>query len=445
MPTCSATITQRDKSLREYAKTIIRHNATTTTVHLYAIHFLNYIVPAVNVAILTRRLTPSCYGRLVIAQSLGYTVAMFTEYGFQWTGARAIAERAAGETLGPLVSSIAAAKLFIAFCCAILIPLYLLCIRSMSGQITLILGGFIWGVIQGNDLQWYFLGRERLRSYLTIDSVMRVAAAVLILSFIHSDHDVGRVLLLQSACTLVLLTWAGRRMATEVGIVRPHLKQITAIMRDGGTLFLQRLARYGSSTANTAVLGIVAPPTDVAFFGVAEKLVRYLSSLTVPLTQVIYPKLSRKAAQGGESAVKRLAILGGVLSLIVGSVASLLVFGMPRQIIMTLYGWRMLPALLPLKILAVFPILNSLTSSLVFYWLLPKRMERLSLYVLVMSGIVNVAAVALLGRMWKSSGAATAVVLTEAIALIGYAVLLRCFSGKTHEAHGCEGRLIKAN
>ena len=55
----------------------------------------------------------------------------------------------------------------------LLIPIYALFIPDMSKDLALVLTGYFWGVIQGNGLDWYFLGKQNLQAYLTIDSVMR--------------------------------------------------------------------------------------------------------------------------------------------------------------------------------------------------------------------------------------------------------------------------------
>jgi PST family polysaccharide transporter len=422
---------RKAKSLIQNIKYIISHKTSITALYLYVIHFLNYVLPAVNVALLTRRLSPTSYGLLIIAQSLGLTVGSITEYGFRWTGARAVAESAVGSTLGPLVSSINAAKILIASACSILIPVYLLCIRSISGHVWLVVGGYIWGVVQGCDLQWYFLGRERLRGYLAVDVVMRALATGLIATLIRGDRDVSKVLLIQAICTLGVLVWAMQRVTAEVGLARPTKKGITEAMRDGGTLFLQNVARYATSTVNVAVLGMVASPAEVGFFGSADKLVRYLSFLNVPITQVVYPKISKNVGQAGRQA-NRLARLAGTISLIMAAIITAALFIMPRTIIRTLYGAKMLPALSSLRVLAIFPVLNSLTTSLVYYWLLPQRMERTSLRVMVIAGIINVIGVTALGRVWHQTGAATAVVLTEAITLILYLLALRSIGVSEH-------------
>ena len=382
-------------------------------------------MPALSVALLTRRLSPSCYGRLIIAQSLGFTVSTFTEYGFRWTGSRAVAENPTGANLGLLVSAINAAKLLIAAPCALLIPISMLCIPSVSGYPLLVTGGYIWGVLQGLALQWYFMGRERLRAYLSVDTLMRACAVAFILALIHDDRDVSKVLLIQVACTLCLFIWAIRRVGVDLKLVIPSKHAIVEVMRDGGTLFLQQLARYSTGTVNIAILGMVSSPAHVGFFGCADKLVRYLSSLSAPITQFVYPKISRKAAASSHQRATRLANLAGGISVAIGAGVSVIVFAIPKLIILLLYGKRMLPALPALRILAIFPLLNAMTTSIVYYWLLPLRMERSSLRVLVVAGIINILSIALLGKVWNETGAAAAVTITEIITLLGYLLAMR--------------------
>jgi PST family polysaccharide transporter len=406
---------------------LLGHKTTVTAICLYLVHFLNYLLPALTVALLTRRFNPSTYGRLIIAQSLGLTVSTFAEYGFQWTGSRAVAERALDEDLGSVVVSVGAAKLLIAAACVVLVPIYAVLIPAMSGYVWLVFSGYIWGVIQGTDFQWYFMGREKLRGYLTVDSLLRALAVLLILLTIRDDRDVSKVLVIQSACTLVLSLWAAWRVAREVRLVRPTRTGVMEALRDGRTLFFQRLAGYAASSVNVALLGIVATPAAVGFFGSADKIVRYSSSLNVPVTQILYPKISRTMATAGGD-VTRLARLAGGVSLAMACIVSLAIFTMPRTIILVLFGPKMLPALPTLRILAVFPILNSLTSSLLFYWILPKRMESVSLRVIVCSGVVNIVSIVLFGRVWHQAGAGAAVVLTEAVTLAGYLLALRLSS-----------------
>jgi PST family polysaccharide transporter len=409
---------------------VVSHKTTVTAFYLYAIHFLNYLLPAVNVALLTRKLSASCYGLLIIAQSLGYTVGTITEFGFRWTGARAVAASVVGPSLAPLVSSINATKLLIAAACSALIPVYLLCIHSLSGHVTLVAGGYIWGVMQGFDLQWYFLGQERLRGYVAVDTLSRALATFLIVLLIRRDGDVAKVLPIQAVCTLGLLMWGMRQVTVEVGFAKPTRKGITEAMRDGGTLFLQNLARWATGNVNVAVLGMVASPAQVGYFGSADKLVRYLSSLNVPITQIVYPKITRNMASARGVAANRLAAQAGAITVLMAVAISTVIFVMPRTIIQVLYGAKMQPAWSTLRVLAIFPVLNAFATSFVYYWLLPRRMERTSLRVLAVAGFVNIVTVACLGGIWKQRGAATAVILTEALTVILYLLAMRSIRAK---------------
>ena len=85
----------------------------------------------------------------------------------------------------------------------------------------------------------------------------------------------------------------------------------------------------------------------------------------------------------------------------------------------------MLSALPALRILAIFPVLNSLSTSLLFYWLIPNKAESLSLRVIGITGVINVFSIAFLGGAAHSSGAAVAVILTEFATLVGYLIIVR--------------------
>jgi O-antigen/teichoic acid export membrane protein len=175
---------------------------------------------------------------------------------------------------------------------------------------------------------------------------------------------------------------------------------------------------------NTVVLGLVAGSAAVGHYSAAEKVIQACQGLLVPISQSVYPRVSRLMQ---ESRTAAFALIRKVLR-IQGSVAfalSLLLFALAPLLIRLLYGIDYEETISVLRWLAVLPFLIGLSNVFGVQTMLAMGMNQLVTRILVIAGALNVVILFVLTHWFGAVGAAMAVAGTELFVTAVMALILR--------------------
>ena len=167
----------------------------TTLFRCILLQGLNYLLPLAVLPYLVRVLGMETYGLVAVAQSFAQYFNILTDYGFNFSATRSIAQ-----------SKDEPGQISRIFCCVFLIKIcltavglvvlgcVLLTVSRMRHDWTIFIYAFA-GVV-GNVLfpVWYFQGLERMRHISIISGATKALSAVLLFVFVHhsSGRGVGR-------------------------------------------------------------------------------------------------------------------------------------------------------------------------------------------------------------------------------------------------------------
>lgn len=376
-------------------------------------HAAGLLIPLFTVPYLARVLRPDGWAPVLIAQSLAATSVLLLEYGFDLSATRGIAlARSRGEDVTTFVWAVQGAKLLLLPVAMVVILAASACLPALRGERALGLFALVLVLARGFSPLWYFLGRERIRGAIAVDTAGKVAGALSVLIFVRAPNDGWRVLALQAgfatASCLILSRWLWQ----EVPPIRLSLERSLVTLRHSSTLFAFRASSALYMQANTVLLGFFAPPSAVAAYGGAEKLVRAALNLLEPVTKTLLPRISFLRGRDPAEAARMIARTLLVLGSLTGAGAALLALIAPL-VIRLLLGPGYEAAIPVLRLLAL--LLPIIASGTVFgtFWALPFARERALLAVTAAAGALNVLLVLLLVPRYGAVGMAGAVVLAE--------------------------------
>lgn len=395
---------------RSWRRNGILHNALA----LYAVQASAFLLPLITLPYLARVLRPEGWGVVVFAQSYAIWLSLILHYGFAFSATRAVAQnRDRSEELAEIVAGVQSAKVMllglvvtIGAVSWLFVPLF----RAHPGH-------FIWAwlaaVFYGFSPLWFFQGTERLRMPAALDVTAKAVATAGVFLFVKAPAHGWGVLALRAgaelASTGVLTLW----MYSRVALLRWNWRAARSTLRSGWPLFVFSSAASVYTSANAFVMGLMAAPREVSFFGAGERVVRAGSTLLSPLSQAIYPRVSHLVVEDRERAARLirrslipfigLGIALGVALIVAAPLLTRVVFG-------TDYA----PVVGVIRILAVIPPLLGLGTVLGIHWALPMGMDRLYVRFVLGAGVLNlVLAVALVPR-FGALGMAIAAVAAEA-------------------------------
>lgn len=395
---------------------------------LFSAHAVGVVVPLLTIPWLARVLGPTAWAPVLIAQGLANWATLVLEFGFDLAGARDVAQAASEEGLARTAAAVQRARL-------LLTPLVSLCVVGATSVILpddprLIAGTVAFVVARGLSPYWFYQGKQKVRAAALLDVLSKVVPAAAVFVVVTTPDDGWWVLALQAAGAAVstsLLTW---RMHREHALPSVTTEEALSALRGAVPLFAARAAAGLYLQANTTILSLFAPPVAVATYGGAERIVRSSINFLTPLTQALFPRMSRLVRTMPHEAHRELRrILLILVSLAVVGAAALALLG--NVVVALLLGPSYEESVAVLRVLVLAIPLVTAGTVLGIYWALPWRREGLFLWSIVLGGAVNILAALMLVPGAQAMGMAMAVIAAECSVTL---VLSMAFARERQEA-----------
>lgn len=408
------------KSLLQRARrSVIVQNAAA----LYAIQGAGYLLPLVTLPYLARVLRPDGWGLVVFAQAFAIWLSLLIHYGFAFSGTRAIAQcRHDPVLVEDTVAGVQAAKLGLVGVAVVAGIAAWLLVPAFQENPAYLAWGWLAGVLQGLNPSWYFQGVERLRRPAIIEVAAKALATVGVFMFVRAPAHGWGVLALGAMAELVATGVLTVDLYREVRFRAARIAEMVRAFRDGWALFVFASAASLYTIGNAFVLGILATPREVSFFGGADRMVRAASMLLAPISKALYPRVSHLMATDPQRAA-RLIRRSMIPFVAVGATLSASLFFAAPILTRVALGPGYEPAIDVIRMLSVIPTLLGLGTVLGLQWALPVGLDRPYSRMVVAAGAANLILAFFLVPRFGALGMAISAVLAEASVEAGLVVL----------------------
>ena len=396
---------------------------------LYGAHLAGLVVPLVTVPYLARVLRPESWGLVIFAQAFAAWLALMVEYGFDLSGTRAVARlRGERKAVADVVAGVQGAKVLILLLVTAASLAAWRFVPIFQAEPLLILWAWAYAVVRGMTPFWYFQGLEEMKAPAGIEAGGKVVGALGVFVVVTEPAHAWRVLALQAmgtgAAVATLTGWMYRRVPFRL----PRPAEAVQALKDGIGVFIFRASSGLYIQANAFILGLLASPVAVGFFGGAEKIIRAAINLLHPISQTLYPRVSNLVVRDRSRATRvfRLSLwaIGG-LGLVMGVTAAV---GAPF-LVRILLGPGYEAAVPVLRVLAFLPPLIALGTVFGIQWALPLGFERPFYSLVLAAGVLNVSLALVLAPRFGPLGMAVSVVMADLLVTVGLLVLFRLKGG----------------
>ena len=398
---------------RRRAKRLLADNI----VSLYILQGLNYAIPFAVLPYLVRVLGMSAYGLIAFAQSFAQYFTVLTDYGFNFSATRSIAQnRDDREAVSRH------------FCAVYVIKLCLMCIGGLALLGTVQVAPkfhqdaafFIvaYLAVVGNVLFpiWFYQGMERMRYISIVFGGCKLLAALALFLFVHHPQDALVALLIQSSGTLVagMIGITIAFIQFDLRLRLPSACELEATIIEGWHLFLSTAAISLYTNTNVFLVGLLGGNTEAGYFAAADKLIRAMQGIIAPITQAVFPHMSSLVNESKERALafarKTLIWVGG-LTLVPSTVLLVLA----PWVAVLCFGKAGLPSTSVIRWLSFLPFIIAISNVLGIQTMIPFGLDRQFSRILIGAGLFNVAIAVPLIRSFGARGAGAAVLITEAL------------------------------
>lgn len=417
---------------------ILSHPVSRNAAALYAQQLGLILLPLVTIPYLVRVLGVEGYGSVAFGQGLVAYFAVAVDYGFAWSATRRISvNRRDLRAVGGIAAGVWAAKLALFVIGAVMLACLILAVARLRSWASLLL--LLYASLLGNVLfpGWLFQGMEQLGAPTAVALTWRVLTVVAIFLLVRRPDDVhvyAAILAAAGIATGITGFLVARRMF-RLPPVLPRVEEVREALREGWTLFVSNAAVTVYTAGNAFVLGMLGTPPAVGYYSAAERIVRGVTALPAPLSLALYPALSRLAASSPAAAVRWSGRLLTVMATI-GLLLSAIIFATAPRIVTMVLGPGFAPAVTPLRVLAVLPVLVGISNVLGVQTLLPFGRDRAFTAILVAAGALNILLAVVLVPAWQQTGMAAAVAASELFVVLAMALYLRLTPAMRGVSHG---------
>lgn len=384
-------------------------------ISLATIKGLQYLLAFITFPYLVRVLQVEQYGLMVFAQSIVQYFVLLTDYGFNLLGPREIAQHDSVVERGIVFSNILFSKLLLLALATVVFVCSLYCLGQYSEVDTALYFTFYLMVI-GNVLfpVWFFQGIQQMRYITFVNIVANVFRVAGIFLFVKQSQDYLLAAFFQAIVPFVasVFSWMILFKDYPEVLVLPTKAGIKKMFFDGWSIFTSTIAINLYTASNIVFLGMLTNNVVVGYFSGAKKIIDNITQLISPITQAVYPYVSKKASASKTDALRFLhkivVVLGGGNFLL-----STFIIAFADLIVKLLLGSGYEQSVLLLRIMAFLPVIISLSNIFGVQTMLVFGMQKEFSRILMMAAVLNTCVVLPMIYLYEGIGVSVTITVTE--------------------------------
>jgi PST family polysaccharide transporter len=392
----------------------------------------NYIFPLITLPYLVRVLGPEKYGLIAFSQAfIGY-FQILTDYGFNLSATREISiNRENKEKISQIFSSVMIIKFFL-----LLLSLGLMTIIVFSFKRfrqDWLIYYLTFGMVLGQTIFpiWFFQGMERMKYITFLNVLAKLIFTIAIFIFVRRSSDYLYVPLLNSLGSVVAGVLALWIVFKDFGVFFriPSFEDLKYQLKEGWYIFISTVAISLYTISNTFILGLFTNNTIVGYYSAAEKIIRAIQGFLAPISQTIYPHISKISAESQKSVV----VLTRNTVRVTGSIfffLSLFLFVFAPYLVDIFLGKQYHNSITIIRILSLIPLILSLSTVYATLFLLGGGYKQDWSNIILTASLIDIILVFTFVGVFSLSyiGVSVSWVLTELYILIASYLKFRRFS-----------------
>lgn len=390
-------------------------------VYLSLLQGLNLVLPLITLPYLIRTLGVDYFGLLSFSFAFITYFQILTDYGFNSTGTRDISLATDdSEKQNLIFNQIMSAKLLLLVVSFVAMMSIVFLFEIFRTYWIVYL--FSFGSVLGQAIfpVWYFQGIQKMKYITYLNLFTKVIFTIALFIFVKQKSDYYLVPVFNALGFITAGIFALFYIRKDFNIkfkIQPF-SGIVEQLQKSKYVFLSELKISFFTNTNTLILGFLAGNQAVGYFSAAEKLVRAMGNLQTPISNTIFPYLSKEMMQNKLQTIqkiKKITLLGTILF----SILILFCFCFAEQIIEIIYGKEMFASILIFRILLLIPLLSFLDTMYGKQILLNLGRDNLYFRVIAFATILNFTINFFLTHFFQEAGTAIALIITQVFIVLG--------------------------
>lgn len=382
---------------------------------LSILQLVTYILPFITLPYLVRVLGVANFGLISFASATVSYFNILIDYGFNFTATREISlHRNNKKKLIEIYSTVFSVKFILFVFSGILLCLLVVFVDRFHEDWSIYI--FSFGIVLGQMLfpVWLFQGLENMKYVTYLNIILKTIFTIAIFVFIKRPEDFFLVPILNSIGFIVTGVWSILLVQKKFKIKFSFQSKdnILYYIKDSWYIFVSNFSSSLYTTTTMVLLGLFTNNTLVGYYAMAEKLISALKGLISPVSQALFPYITRISQ---ESKVKTKEILRKILYIFGGGMllVSLSLFVFSSYIIQLFLGYKVIDSIYILKIFSIIPFLVTIDTIIGTLNMLVFKRNKEYGSIIFSAGIINLLIATVLIYFHQHFGAAISVLIIE--------------------------------
>lgn len=326
-------------------------------ISLSSLQLVNYVLPLITFPYLVRVLGVEKFGLIAFATATIMYFQILTDYGFNLSATREISiNRENKEKVQEIFSSVMIIKFGLLILSFLLLSILVFSFDKFREDWKVYFLSF--GMVVGQVLfpVWFFQGMEKMKYITFLNILAKSLFTIAIFIFVNQQSDYWKVPLLSSIGFIlagVLSLWIIYQ-DWNIRFKFVGFENILRELKEGWYIFISMIAINLYTTSNTFILGLFTNNTIVGYYSAAEKIVKAIQGILTPVSQAVYPHISKLASESKDKAIRFISKIVKIIG--VGTfIASFLLFAFAEPVINIILGSQYQQSVIVLRILAFLP------------------------------------------------------------------------------------------
>lgn len=390
-------------------------------VYLGILQGLNLLLPLLTFPYLVRILGIENFGLLSFSFALITYFQIVTDFGFNAIATRdisvAIEDKERQQTI---FNDVMSTKLFLLVLCFVVMTIIVFSFELFRNHWEIYF--FSFGSVLGQAIfpVWFFQGVQKMRYITYLNLVTKIIFTIAIFIFVKQKQDYFLVPIFNALgfITAGIVSFYFIRKHFNLHLKLQSFQRIKDQLIKGKYVFLSEFKISLFTNTNILILGIFVGNHAVGYFTSAEKLARAIGNFQTPISNTLFPFLSKEMALNKIQTfrkIKKVTTIGTVCF----SIIVILGFLFSKEIITLVYGQGMFPSIILFKILIIIPLASFLDSMFGKQILLNLGKDNLYFRVILYATILNISINLALTYFYKELGTAIALAITQVFIVFG--------------------------
>lgn len=388
-------------------------------VSLSALNAFSFLFPLITVPYLTRVLEPDRFGIVSFALVVMQYFIILTSFGFAFSATQQISiNRDNIKKVSEIFSAVISVKLLLTLLSAIILIILFLTVEQFKVDKLVFICSF--GIVLGDALLplWLFQGMEKMKFMTLVNFVSKLLFTLLIFVFVNTKQDYLLVPLFTTAGYLAagIISFFIAYRIFKLKLLLPNLYVIKEQINASWAIFVSTLSINLYRNANTLLLGLLTGNyAIVGIYSSAEKIIKGLQSLVSPVSDALFPYLSRRLSGGNDiDNTKYIFKLGKYYFIALLPISLLLIF-FANPLVGFVLGEKFLAAVADTKIMSFVILFGGMNYFLGILGLMNMGYKKKFMLFVIITGVISIISLFIFIPIWQDKGASAVMLISEII------------------------------